>query len=217
MKSVSCRTKVSRHPRERGSAVRDELIIACRRLLRSHAPSEITTTALIVEAGVARGTLYHHFKSASALLEAALLDAFSQHVDANITALRELVDHANNQKEFATGLRQVTKVSQGAARKETRFARVRIIAHSETSTSFLKLLIQEQERLTVAIENIVTTAQKKGWVKRSIKPRAAAVMIQAYTLGKIVDDVAERQMSESDWNTLIDDVVIAGMLTTPPR
>ena len=38
-------------------------------------------------------------------------------------------------------------------------------------------------------------------------------MIQAYTLGKIVDDVAESKMPESDWNDLINEVVIGGMLT----
>lgn len=59
----------------------------------------------------------------------------------------------------------------------------------------------------------MTAAKKKGWVKKSIKPRPAAVLIQAYTLGKIVDDVAETKMPDEDWNALIDEVVLGGMLT----
>ena len=106
----------------------------------------------------------------------------------------------------------MTKISQSSARKDTRFARTRLIAYSETSASLRKMLAREQERLTTAIEAIVVTSQKKGWVKRSIKPRAAAVLIQAYTLGKIVDDVAETRMPEADWIALIDEVVIGGML-----
>lgn len=162
---------------------------------------------------MARGTLYHHFDSASALVETTLLEAFSTHVDANIAALRTLVDHSKDRENFAEGLREVTKVSQGAERKATRFARTRLIAYSETSPALRKTLAREQERLTKAIEGIVVTGQKKGWVKRSIKPRAAAVMIQAYTLGKIVDDVAQSKMPEADWNALIDEVIIGGMLT----
>jgi len=211
-KQASRREESPRETQKRGDAVREGLISACDRLLRAHPPSEITTAMLLAEADVARGTLYHHFKSASALVESALLEAFSKHVDANITALRALAEHSQDQAEFAEGLRQVTKISQSAARKDTRFARTRLIAYSETSASLRKMLAREQERLTTAIEAIVVTSQKKGWVKRSIKPRAAAVLIQAYTLGKIVDDVAETRMPEADWNALIDEVVIGGML-----
>ncbi len=189
------------------------LVSACERLLRAHPPSAITTAMLLTEANVARGTLYHHFESASALVDTTLLEAFSKHVDTNVVALRELVEQSRNIVEFADGLRQVTKVSQGAERRGTRFARARLIAYSENNPTLGKTLSREQERLTTAIEGIVVTGQKKGWVKRTINPRAAAVLIQAYTLGKIVDDVGESRMSESDWNSLIDEVVIGGMLT----
>lgn len=197
---------------KRGDAVRDALKAACDRLLKRHPPSKITTEMLLKEANVARGTLYHHFESASALVERTLLDSFSTHVDANILALRELVDKSKNQNEFATGLRLVTRVSQSADRRSTRFARTRLISYSEISPALRKTLAREQERLTVALEDIVTAGQAKGWVKPTIKPHAAAVLIQAYTLGKIVDDVAETKMPEEDWNALIDEVVLNGML-----
>ena len=198
---------------KRGDAVRERLISACGRLLKTHSPSEITTAMLLTEANVARGTLYHHFTSASALVELTMLEAFSKHVDANIVALRTLMDQSANQTIFADGLRQITKVSQSAARKETRFARARLIVYSERSTELRIMLAREQERLTKSIEDIVVTGQKKGWVKRSIKPRVVAVLIQAYTLGKIVDDVVETRTPEADWNSMIDEVVIGGLLT----
>lgn len=167
---------------------------------------------LLAEANVARGTLYHHFKSAAALIESTLLQGFSKHVDVNIAALWTIVDKSKDLGEFVTGLQQITKVSQGPARKDTRFTRARLIAYSETSPALRKTLAREHERLTTAIEKIVRTSQRKGWVKRRINPRAAAVLIQAYTLGKIVEDVAENRMADSDWNNLIDEVVIEGML-----
>jgi hypothetical protein len=33
------------------------------------------------------------------------------------------------------------------------------------------------------------------------------------TLGKMVNDVAEAKMPDEDWNALIDEVVLGGMLT----
>lgn len=205
------RTKLPK-PQKRGDAVRAALQEACDRLLKRHPPSKITTEMLLKEADVARGTLYHHFESASALVEHTLLDSFSAHVDSNIQALRDLVDTSKSRKDFAAGLRLVTRVSQSADRRATRFARTRLISYSEISPALRKTLAREQERLTVAIEGIVTTAQAKGWAKLTIKPRPAAVLIQAYTLGKIVDDVAETKMPEEDWNVLIDEVILKGLL-----
>jgi hypothetical protein len=34
------------------------------------------------------------------------------------------------------------------------------------------------------------------------------------TLGKMVNDVAETKMPDEDWNALIDEVVLDGMLTS---
>lgn len=199
---------------KRGDAVREALIGACEHLLQLHPPSKITTGMLLKEANVARGTLYHHFKSASALVEHTLLASFSIHVDSNIRALKELVDTSQNRAEFAAGLRLVTRISQSADRRSTRFARNRLIAYSEISPALRKSLAREQERLTVALEDIINTAQNKGWVKAQVKARPVAVLIQAYTLGKIVDDVAATKMVDEDWNALIDDVVMNALLSS---
>jgi hypothetical protein len=42
-----------------------------------------------------------------------------------------------------------------------------------------------------------------GWLNKDFDPRAADVLIQAYTLGKIVDDIVDDQMDSKAWNALI--------------
>jgi hypothetical protein len=46
-------------------------------------------------------------------------------------------------------------------------------------------------------------AQDKGWFNKDFDPRAGAVLIQAYTLGKIVDDIVDEPMDSEAWNSLI--------------
>ena len=40
----------------------------------------------------------------------------------------------------------------------------------------------------------------RGWLNQAITPAAAAILIQAVTLGRVVDDVASRKLNEEDWN-----------------
>jgi len=39
-------------------------------------------------------------------------------------------------------------------------------------------------------------------MKGNVQPAAAAVLVQALTLGRIVDDVASKKLREEDWNNL---------------
>ncbi len=62
-------------------------------------------------------------------------------------------------------------------------------------------------RLTNAFREIFTDAQRKGWLAPDIDPHAAAVMIQAYTFGRLIDDITDDRMSHDAWIALIDRVV----------
>ena len=42
-------------------------------------------------------------------------------------------------------------------------------------------------------------AKEQGLVKKSLDPKVAAVFIQAYTFGKIVDDMSEAPVNSNDW------------------
>jgi hypothetical protein len=62
-----------------------------------------------------------------------------------------------------------------------------------------------QQHLTDQFTEAITVAQDKGWVGKKYEARTLAVFIQAYTLGRIVDDIVERPMSDEDWINLIHD------------
>jgi len=50
-------------------------------------------------------------------------------------------------------------------------------------------------------------AQQKGFVNHDFEPRTGAVFIQAYTLGKVVDDITQVHMDDQDWERLIGTVL----------
>ena len=187
----------------KGAAVRQAMLDAAERLLQQHTPSTITTTMILAEADVARGTLYHHFDSAGHLLESAMISIFSRHVTANILMLESVINESRNHDEFLAGLKHVTHISQSADRRPSRFARARLIVAAENNPRLARLLAKEQNRLTKAITKIFESAKNNGWIRADIPTAAAAVFIQAYTLGKIVDDLVATPVDSSDWDSLI--------------
>lgn len=200
-------------PRPRGAVVRQALLDACQHLLETLPPSQITTARLLKEAGVARATLYHHFESAEALLQSTLVDVFVRRAAQNIALMKQAVARSRTREEFIAALRHVTELSQAPAQRRDRLDRVRLVAHTENSPAFQAAMARAQEQLTETLVWVARTGQRRGWVRKDLAPRPIAVFVQAYTLGRIVDDVGERRMRPAEWTQLINVLVVDGVTT----
>jgi AcrR family transcriptional regulator len=64
--------RVRRTQADRSAATRDALVAAARRLFAEHGFAEVPADAIVAEAGVTRGALYHQFADKTALFSAAL-------------------------------------------------------------------------------------------------------------------------------------------------
>ncbi len=159
------------------------------------------------KSGISRGSLYHHFQDISELLELAMVESFALSVDQSITVLTAILHSAKNRDEMLKGLFLVTEQTQPRSLSKRRIQRARLISFTEDNPRLKASLAVEQQRLTDAITDLIREAQERGWMSRNVDPRCAAVLIQAYTLGKIVDDVVTPQMSEAGWNGLINQII----------
>ncbi len=88
-----------------------------------------------------------------------------------------------------------------------RTGRARLLAYAEGRPRLMEKMACEQARLTRCYTRLFATAQDNGWFNRDFDPQAAAVFIQAYTIGKIVDDVTTEPMDPAAWNVLIMKIV----------
>ena len=186
---------------------RERLLTAIIELMEENLPRTITSDMVLKHSGVSRGSLYHHFEDLGELIETALVQSFAQGVDAGIQMIATLVERSGSRQELFEGLKQVTRATQAPGLKRNRFQRARLIALSEENPRLTAALAAEQQRLTDAMTDLVREAQHKGWVTRKVDARAVAVFVQAYTLGKIVDDIIPTPMDPDDWNALIDRVM----------
>lgn len=185
---------------------RERLIETMTEMLQEQ-PQDLRVEVLLSKSGVSIGSLYHHFDDLDHLIELAYARRFAMTVDLSVGVLAHIAETATSRAEVLEGLANVTRATQAQEIANTRFERARILAMAETNERFAKVLRVEQQRLTDAITDLIREAQERGWYSSDFDPQAAAVLIQAYTLGRIVDDVSENPVDPGAWIGLIDRLI----------
>jgi AcrR family transcriptional regulator len=188
------------HRAGKPSVAAGRLLAATITLLRRFTPDEITTVMVLTKANVARNTLYLHYESHTALIEAALLSVFLDGAKAHAAFLTESVRDSRNKQDFIKRARDLIKISQDREFKGFRVARCRLIAHADKSMRFSKILGKEQSKLNEVFAKSFTTLQNKGWMTNDVSPEAAALFVQAMTFGRVIDDVSLRKIDEQSWD-----------------
>ena len=171
--------------------------------LEHQMPEEVTVDEIVAASGLTKGAIYHHFTDFAELIEAALVVRFSRYVDESIETLTQVATSARSRKEVLDGMAVITAATQDPSRKSIRFARAHVLTLASVNPRLGAALDSEQLRLTDALAGLIADAQEKGWFNREFDPRAAAVLIQAYTLGRIVDDITTEPVDPAEWQRLI--------------
>lgn len=197
-----------------GRPTKEVLIEATLALLETKDPSDIQVGDLREATGVSVGSMYHHFENLDGLVEAALLRRFTAFVDASIASMQRIFSEASSSDDVARGLRAVTRATQAPGRAPDRLHRAQTMAAAARDLDFGTKVATEQQRMTDAIAAVAAGAQQRGWVRPELDPVAVAVLVQAYTFGRIVDDVSLEHVDPEGWfaiiDTLIERVIIAG-------
>jgi AcrR family transcriptional regulator len=191
---------------------RDRLIETMVELLDGTDPEHITADQVLNASGVSKGSLYHHFEDFEDLLEAALISRFSTNVDATIDHLAAILATASSRDELVAALRKVNEFDQDQSRSRFRLERARAAGLTYSSPRFHDALGAEQQRLTDAFTDLFSEAQNKGWMSSELDARATAVFVQAYTVGRVVDDIAPEKADPQAWVELIMRVIDKAIL-----
>ena len=182
---------------------KQQLIQATSELMDEVGVEEISAAMVLERTGASKSSMYHFFDDFSELLEETFLVRFAASVEASGRAIKEIIQASTTQDGFFTAIEAVTKSSQARENSAIRFQRARMLARSERNDRFHKSLGKIQEDLTDFLAEAFEMAQQKGFVNHDFEPRTGAVFIQAYTLGKVVDDITQVHMTDGDWERLI--------------
>ena len=188
---------------------RERLIDTMTSLLDEKAPEAIIVDEVLSVSGISKGSLYHHFEDFSDLLEMAYLRRFAAFVDASSASIAEVIATSTSRDEMLTRLREITRRTQSPELAGLRLERIRAIGLAGGNERFRLRLAVEQQRLTDALADLVRESQAKGWFRSDFPPHVIAVFVQAYTLGRVLDEIAEEPVDNEQWVAFIDHVLAA--------
>lgn len=179
---------------------KDELIETVVTLLDHVALDSITSEQVLEISGISRGSLYHHFQDFAELLELAQVRRYGHYVDESIERLTELFSSVNTREELvlrsdsiaATVLREPGPIN-------SRLERITAISKVRHNPRMAVALGVEQERLTEALSDLYRDLQRRNLANPALEPRTAAVLFQAYTLGRVVDDFTVDHVNNDNW------------------
>lgn len=186
---------------------RERLLLTTVELMDSENPEKVGVEMVLEKSGISKGSLYHHFEDFPALIEAALVYRFHRVVDTSIALIANTVATSTSREQFFAEMEKVTAITHSREMTAIRFERARALGHAGTSLRFKEALGIEQQRLTFAFADLVREAQNQGWITTDIDPHATAVFIQAYTIGKLIDEVTPEPMDEQQWLSLINRMI----------
>ena len=182
---------------------RQNLIQATSELMDLHAIEDISASMILERAGASKSSMYHFFDDFGDLLDETYVVRFGENVRVSIVVIEKIIARSTTKEEFFVALDRLTASTQDRGLASLRFSRARELARSERNEKFQKSLGKLQQQLTDSLTSAFQTAQDKGFLNKDIEARTGAVFIQAYTLGRIVDDITENQMNDADWQKLI--------------
>lgn len=203
---------MSASPRDLHPAAR-ELLVATAELLEHHAPTSISAAMALEAAGAGPEVLDEHFGDVEHLVRRAQVLRFSRYVDESIATITMVLHESKSRDELRQWLHRISASTQDAARANRRLERAAIFGAVAHDPELRELLAAEQRRLTDSLVDLCAGGQGRGWVSRDVDPYAIAVLVQAYTLGRVVDDVTGQQMDPDAWTALVmlivDRIIIA--------
>ena len=166
--------------------------------------SALRVSNVAAAAGTSVGTLYHHFGDREGLVEAARAMQFRRHVDGDILAIQDAIEHATSLDDFNHALERLAGMTEGPERREASWAKIDVLGCARRRPRLAAALAQEQQRLSSALAEVCVVAQRKGFIDPAIEPRAMAVFVQAYAMGRVVGFLPGMEpLSEAAWTQMV--------------
>jgi len=184
-----------------------ELVLTVNRLLDSKRSDQISTDEVLTESGISKGSLYHHFDDLQDLVETTLIYRYAKWIDLSIKRMSELLNTAKTAEDLKKSLFEITYATQKDSLKDMRVERARIFAEAQNNSRLSEKLIQETERMTTSIEDLIREVIDRKLFKSNLDARTVAIFIQAYTLGLIVNDFTQDKVSYENWTSLINRII----------
>ena len=183
---------------ERPSTKKHLLLVAIR-LLDTKSTEEITSDQILLESGVSKGSLYHHYKDFSDLMEDAEIQRFASYVSGTLEDLITYVENAPDSTLVKEKFHELARAHQFTDSLEFRMKRLRITYSAAINERMKSKLMPVQEDLTQKWMKCHEICIERQWAKTDLNSRAVSLILQSTIIGRILDDNSSIHIDTVEW------------------
>jgi AcrR family transcriptional regulator len=158
-------------------------------------------------AGIVTSAIYHHFRDRNALVNAARADQYRGRLLSDALALDDVLT-LDDEEHQAAALAALVVRPHDPDRQKHRWDRIAALAAAQHHPDLRAELAELQRAVTDRFTTVIDQAKERGWVDPDVDSRAVAVLVQAVSLGLVVDDLDdERPLEPASWDDLLGRII----------
>ena len=192
------RVRQSEHP------TRALLIDTSTRLIEQFGPTGFTVEMLLQESGISKGSLYHHFRDFTDVLEESMVSTYLKSVEEDLAVLEWMVRENHSPEQLRETLLSIVRISTTENRAAQRMRRVHLLSMSDHGTESMKAkLAFHQSQSIHNLAKVLKMAQEMNVVKSEFDPVALSGVVLALVFGRVLSDVSETPIPDEIWTPTI--------------
>ena len=192
------RVRQSEHP------TRTLLIDTSTRLIEQFGPTGFTVEMLLQESGISKGSLYHHFRDFTDVLEESMVSTYLKSVEEDLAVLEWMVRENHSPEQLRETLLSIVRISTTENRAAQRMRRVHLLSMSDHGTESMKAkLAFHQSQSIHNLAKVLKMAQEMNVVKSEFDPVALSGVVLALVFGRVLSDVSETPIPDEIWTPTI--------------
>ena len=167
--------------------------------LEKYGSVQFNLDRVLRQSGVSRGSVYHHFGSRDGLITTLEMELSLSKMLEELSFVRHLVDAATTKEEMLNTFAIGFTTGDSVAARQRRIRRIASIAASEKNRALTAALRDAQIAGTAEFVNILTLAERKGFVRLATSAEGTAYLLQSMLLGRVLVDLVNSQEMQDSW------------------
>lgn len=186
-------------------------------LIEAHGPQSVTIDRVLEVSGLSRGSLYHHFGDFPSLVDHALLAISRRYTDAAVAQMSATLGTSDTLESFHEGIRTVHAMNNTPEAARNRSIRTWAVARALVRPPLRELLAKQQTAYNSELLSIIARGQERGWLRTDLDGGSFALLVQAYSFGTSLDELADEPVDRAAYSRLLDEVMVRTMFTDEAR
>lgn len=184
-----------------GRATMRALLDAAHREAEKHGLIDFNLDRVLVDAGAARSSLYHHFGSREALIAAVEFETAARALQTEMDLMRAVILSAKSVDDVIAVLEMGLRGDGGEASRARRVRRIEQLVIASRSKALADVVAEAQREGTKHLAETLRMAAEQGIISPRIDTMALSMWLQTHFVGRNLIDVLDDPTIEAEWIT----------------